>query len=327
SSELEDKEIDDSAKEYIEKWVSAICKWLIISHKDLVNIQPSSIFLGKVWIRLYFSLVGVANSKENWHDLGKIISLYTHCLINAFLVEEEDHHFKILNLNKEKFLTKKTNRQNPKNSLKPLNEKLKELKNNNFDSFPLTKMIANCPVIQGLITNNKDAYINEATFVSMLPNTIGNVMISGIDIGGEEEVVLKILNENKKRLLDNRDRLYHQRQVRKSKLNIANNLLEENREKIIVNNNDLKNLKNILIQLDFNSDLNSDYNKNKIIEEIENKEHELSELEKNRVNIEKDIELENEILGSINSTIRELTSEIRKINAQIRELKEKGELT
>ncbi|MEH1067419.1 P-loop NTPase fold protein [Acinetobacter baumannii] len=178
SSELEDKEIDDSAKEYIEKWVSAICKWLIISHKDLVNIQPSSIFLGKVWIRLYFSLVGVANSKENWHDLGKIISLYTHCLINAFLVEEEDHHFKILNLNKEKFLTKKTNRQNPKNSLKPLNEKLKELKNNNFDSFPLTKMIANCPVIQGLITNNKDAYINEATFVSMLPNTIGNVMIS-----------------------------------------------------------------------------------------------------------------------------------------------------
>ncbi|MEH1067418.1 hypothetical protein V7H44_02995 [Acinetobacter baumannii] len=110
-------------------------------------------------------------------------------------------------------------------------------------------------------------------------------------------------------------------------MNIANNLLEENREKIIVNNNDLKNLKNILIQLDFNSDLNSDYNKNKIIEEIENKEHELSELEKNRVNIEKDIELENEILGSINSTIRELTSEIRKINAQIRELKEKGELT
>lgn len=324
SSELEDKEIDDSDKEYIEKWVSAICKWLIISHKDLVNIQPSSIFLGKVWIRLYFSLVGVANSKENWHDLGKIISLYTHCLINAFLVEEEDHHFKVLNLNKEKFLTKKTNRQNPKNSLKPLNEKLKELKNNNFDGFPLTKMIANCPVIQGLITNNKDAYINETTFVSMLPNTIGKVMISGIDIGSEEEVVLKMLNENKNRLLDNRDRLYHQRQVRKSKLNMANNLLEENREKIIVNNNDLKKLKNILIQLDFNSDLNSDLNKNKIIEEIENKEHELSELEKNRVIIEKDIELENEILGSINSTIRELTSEIRKINVQIRELKEKG---
>lgn len=324
SSELEDKEIDDNDKEYIEKWVSAVCKWLIISHKDLLNIQPSSIFLGKVWIRLYFSLVGVANSKENWHDLGKIISLYTHCLINAFLVEEEDHHFKVLNLNKEKFLTKKTNRQNPKNSLKPLNEKLKELKNNNFDGFPLTKMIANCPVIQGLITNNKDAYINETTFVSMLPNTIGKVMISGIDIGSEEEVVLKMLNENKNRLLDNRDRLYHQRQVRKSKLNMANNLLEENREKIIVNNNDLKNLKNILIQLDFNSDLNSDLNKNKIIEEIENKEHELSELEKNRVIIEKDIELENEILGSINSTIRELTSEIRKINVQIRELKEKG---
>ncbi|USP41293.1 P-loop NTPase fold protein [Acinetobacter sp. XS-4] len=324
SSELEDKEIEDSDKEYIEKWVSAICKWLIISHKDLVNIQPSSIFLGKVWIRLYFSLVGVANSKENWHDLGKIISLYTHCLINAFLVEEEDHHFKVLNLNKEKFLTKKTNRQNPKNSLKPLNEKLKELKNNNFDGFPLTKMIANCPVIQGLITNNNDTYINETTFVSMLPNTIGKVMISGIDIGSEEEVVLKMLNENKNRLLDNRERLYHQRQVRKSKLNMAKNLLEENREKIIVNNNDLKNLKNILIQLDFNSDLNSDLNKNKIIEEIENKEHELSELEKNRVIIEKDIELENEILGSINSTIRELTSEIRKINVQIRELKEKG---
>lgn len=324
SSELEDKEIDDNNKEYIEKWVSAICKWLIVSHKDLVNIQPSSIFLGKVWIRLYFSLIGVANSKENWHDLGMIISLYTHCLINAFLVEEEDHHFKVLNLKKEKFLTKKTNRQNPKNSLKPLNEKLKELKNNNFDSFPLTKMIANCPIIQGLIINNKEAYINETTFVSMLPNTIGKVMISGIDIGGEEDVVLKILNANKNRLMDKRDSLNHQRQVRESRLNKANNQLEENREKIIVINNDLKNLKNIFAQLDFNSDLNSNFNKNKITEEIENKEHELNELEKNRVNIEKDIELENVKLGSINSSIRELTSEIRQITAQIRDLKEKG---
>lgn len=323
-SELEDKEIDDSNKEYIEKWVSAICKWLIISHKDLVNIQPSSIFLGKVWMRLYFSLVGVANSRENWNDLGKIISLYTHCLINAFLVEEEDHHFKILNLNKEKFLTKKINRQNPKNSFKPVNEKLKELKNNNFDTFPLTKMIANCPIIQGLIMDNKDAYINKATFVSMLPDTISNVMISGIDINNEDEIVLKILNENKYSLQNKRDLLNNQREIRKSNLKAANNILDENREKIIIIKEDLESLKYGLKQLEFNSDLNSDYNKNKIIEKIENKEYELSELEKHRENIKKDIEMDNKVIGSLTLSIRDLTSEIRKINTKIRELKQKG---
>lgn len=323
-SELEDKEIDDRNKEYIEKWVSAICKWLIFSHKDLVNIQPSSIFLGKVWIRLYFSLISVADSKENWGDLGKIISLYTHCLINAFLVEEEDHHFKVPDLNKEKFLTKKINRQNPKNSLRPVNEKLKELKNNNFDGFPLTKMIANCPIVQGLIMDNKDAYINKATFVSMLPSTISNVMISGIDINSEEEAILKMLNENKYILQNSRNRLNHQREVRKTNLNLANNLLEKNREKIIIIKDELESLKYGLNQLEFNSDLNSDVNKNKIIEKIENKEHELSELEKNRENIKKDIEMDNEIIGDISSSIRELTSEIRKINIQIRELKQKG---
>lgn len=323
-SELEDKEIDDSNKEYIEKWVSAICKWLIISHKDLVNIQPSSIFLGKVWMRLYFSLVGVANSRENWNDLGKIISLYTHCLINAFLVEEEDHHFKILNLNKEKFLTKKINRQNPKNSFKPVNEKLKELKNNNFDTFPLTKMIANCPIIQGLIMDNKDAYINKATFVSMLPDTISNVMISGIDINNEDEIVLKILNENKYSLQNKRDLLNNQREIRRSNLKAANNILDENREKIIIIKEDLESLKYGLKQLEFNSDLNSDYNKNKIIEKIENKEHELSELEKHRENIKKDIEMDNKVIGSLTLSIRDLTSEIRKINTKIRELKQKG---
>ncbi|MFL4395323.1 P-loop NTPase fold protein [Acinetobacter pittii] len=317
-SELEDKEIDASDKDYIEKWVYAICKWLIISHKDLVNIQPSSIFLGKVWIRLYFSLISVAESKENWGDLGKIISLYVHCLINAFLVEEEDHHFKVSNLNEEKFLTKRINRQNPKNSFKPVNDKLKELKNNNFEGFPLTKMIVSCPVIQGLIKDNKDVYINEATFVSMLPDTISNVMISGVDMNNEKDNNLNILNEHRDILRNRHKKLLELRKITNNNLEISKMLLEKNIENKKIIKNDLDFIKSGVLQVDPTSNVNL------INNEIDVKERNLIEIQRVVANINKDIKTNLKELEDIDSSIRGITNEIRKTTAQIRELKQKG---
>ncbi|MBP2604251.1 P-loop NTPase fold protein [Acinetobacter calcoaceticus] len=321
-SELEDKEIDNIDKEYIEEWVSAICKWLIISHKDLVKIQPSSIFLGKVWIRLYFSLISVAESKDNWNNLGNIISLYTHCLINAFLVEEEDHHFKISKVNEGIFLTKRMSRQNPKTAFKPVNDKLKQLKNIDFEGFPLTKIIANCPIIQGLIMNDKDSYINENTFVSRLPKIISNVSISGVDINNEEENKLIKLTEHRDHLKNSYNNLITLRNLSDDNLAISYKLLGENKENKNIIKHDLEFLKNKFSKIDSNSGII--LIDNEVRMEVEMKEKKLIELEENIKNITQEIEMEVKKFKDLNSSIREITSEIRKISTQIRELKQRG---
>ncbi|GEM_PF-1027093 len=221
SSELEDREIDYIDKEYIEVWVSVISKWLIISHKDLVKIQPSSIFLGKVWIRLYFSLIGVADSKENWTNVGKIIPLYTHCLVNAFLVEEDDHHINIFENNEVTSLSYKMSRQNPKNSLKPVNDKLKQLKDNGFSGFPLTKIIVNCPIVQGLITKGESNYINDQTFVSRLSNDISRVLISGVEIKDSNEDLERKILDRLEIIIGEVDEINHEIQEESADLNQA----------------------------------------------------------------------------------------------------------
>lgn len=320
-SELEGKEVDYIDKEYIEEWVSAICKWLIVSHRDLIKIQPSSIFLGKVWIRLYFSLISVADSKDNWNNLGNIISLYTHCLINAFLVEEEDHHFNVSEVDEEVSLAKRLSRQNPKTSFKTVNDKLKQLKNINFEGFPLTRMVANCPIVQGLIMSSKDEYINENTFVSRLPDIISNVSISGIDINDEEDNTLRILTAYRNRLQDNRKQLNELMDLRKSKLYIANEMLEKNIVKRNFVNTDLEVLNKSLLEFDFNSEENSIDEKDKVRMRIANKQEELIELNRIIENIKKDIKMDNGALSELNSSMRSINSEIRELNSQIRELK------
>ncbi|WP_342371232.1 hypothetical protein [Acinetobacter sp. D009] len=325
SSELEDKEIDNIDKEYIDEWVSAICKWLIISHKDLVKIQPSSIFLGKVWIRLYFSLISVAESKDNWNNLGSIISLYTHCLINAFLVEEEDHHFKASAFNEGVLPTKRMSRQNPKTALKPVNDKLKQLKNIDFEYFPLTKMIASCPIIQGLIMKSKDDYINESTFVSRLPPIISNVSISGVDINSEEDNKIRILSESRTNLQTNRKNLESLIHLRKTRLHLANEMMAENEDKINIVIKELESLKSNLLEL--NSEVDSIGKVNKIRDQIKNREQELINLEKNKESLKKDMEMDNEILKDLNSSMRSINSEIRELTSKIRELKSNERIT
>lgn len=205
STDIEEKESEEIESKYIDSWVKAICTWLIASNKDSVNLTPSSILLGKVWIRLYFSLIGISNSKENWSNAGKIIPLYAHSLINAFLVEEQDHHININDINKEQENLTLMNRQNPRTSLKPLNNKLNKLKTTDFQGFPFTKIIASCPLIQGLIVENKDGYFEMATFVNNLPNSISKVLISGVEIKTSIDFHLDELNAELDRLNNKKD--------------------------------------------------------------------------------------------------------------------------
>uniref|UniRef100_UPI00125F4183 P-loop NTPase fold protein n=1 Tax=Acinetobacter bereziniae TaxID=106648 RepID=UPI00125F4183 len=189
--ENEESSIDES---YLDTWVKALCIWLINSHKDSGKIYPSSIFLGKVWIRLYFSLIGIAETHQYTNDIGKIISLYTHCLINAFLVEESDHHLYLpSNTN---FCMKAVKRENPKKSLTVVNSKLKQLEEIDFEGFPLTKIVSSCPIIQGLIIESFDGYTDEATFVSKLPTSINEISIFNFSQNSIDRISRKIKSIN-----------------------------------------------------------------------------------------------------------------------------------
>ncbi|MHC3032295.1 hypothetical protein [Acinetobacter nosocomialis] len=320
ASELEYKEVENVDKEYIEKWVSAICKWLIISHKDLATIQPSSIFLGKVWIRLFFSLISVAESKENWLNLGNIISLYTHCLINAFLVEEEDHHFNPYEMGENITLKKKMNRQNPKTSIKPVNDKIKQLKNTNFEGFPLTKMIVNCPIVQGLIVNTKDGYVNKETFVSKLPDIISNVAISGVDVNKETEEVSIYLRNYINYLKNERNDLIKLKSITEEKLSIDRDMLLKIKHSRDIESEGLSNFKSGLSEEESYSGIRDIDKKETLRSRLKNKNRQLIELEKNIEHINKDIEMNEVKLRNLNSSIAEVESEIIKTNDQIIDL-------
>ncbi|WP_151960092.1 hypothetical protein [Acinetobacter bereziniae] len=168
----------ETDRTYMNDWAEKICEWLIAYRRDSKNIIPSSVFLGKVWIRLYFTLISVANDKGNRESVDNLISLYAHSLINAFLVEEQDHHINIDG--KITSSSNKISKNNPRTSLKVVNSKLNIIKNNNFDGFPFTKIIATCPIIQGLILENEDNYINDSTFVSSPPSYNRKLVISRI---------------------------------------------------------------------------------------------------------------------------------------------------
>lgn len=293
SADVEEKESEEIESEYIDSWVKAICMWLITSNKDSVNLMPSSILLGKVWIRLYFSLIAVANSKENGRNAGKIIPLYVHSLINAFLVEEQDHHINIDDINKEQKNLTLMNRQNPKNSLKPVNDKLKKLNNVDFQGFPFTKIIASCPLIQGLIVENKDGYCETVTFVNYLPNSISKVLISGVEIKNDIDLHLDALNRTLNDLNNKKDGL----ETFKWEIEYQ---LEENNEEISKLSKNIDEIMSHIKSLDeqlVNSNMSNNHSKNdKINKEISLKNNKLKILgDKINVLLDKNNKLQSEL--------------------------------
>lgn len=216
ATELEDRETENIDQNHIQQWVDNLCNWLIESDKQLAQLQPSSILLGKVWIRLYFSLIGVAKNKKNWTNVGHLISMYTHCLINALLIEEADHHISAakdlietkdtdesIDIINEDTATGGMSRVNPQTSIKIVTDKLNQLKDSDFDSFPLSKIILDCPITQGLMLQGTNSYKNGSTFVSRLSSNIDKVMIANVtlkdtDDSAESPVIETLANLEKK---------------------------------------------------------------------------------------------------------------------------------
>ncbi|RIZ69126.1 MAG: hypothetical protein D0528_05485 [Methylococcales bacterium] len=140
-----------SIKSYqFDSLANKIIEWLAFT-KDLNNhIKPSAVFLGKVWTRLYFSLLNASIHIQTKHvGIASIMELYALCVINAFLVEESSYHY--------------TNTDSqPFDSTNPINiddntliSKLNSINKFKIEQFPLTSIIMTCPLILGLIHDNK----------------------------------------------------------------------------------------------------------------------------------------------------------------------------
>jgi hypothetical protein len=146
----------------IEKALPAFNAWLAKAENLSKNVKPSALFLGKVWPRLYFSLTKVADywkmnrRAQDDSKYGKwggwLMHLNVLCLLNAFLVEESDHHYRVP-------ITELStlDRSNPVDSSDRFFLKLGQLRCagsdvemslDDFDKyFPLTMVIMRCPLI------------------------------------------------------------------------------------------------------------------------------------------------------------------------------------
>ena len=140
--------------------------------------MPSALFLGKVWLRLYFSLSKISDPRYYKEKIEKdgpayLMHIYVICLLNAFLVEELDHHYNEKQTNKR---ITTMDRTNPIHDAIPFFNKLsslrfdstspesKELELSDFDEhFPFTMLIMRCPLIVALLTHYPENYSDEKT--------------------------------------------------------------------------------------------------------------------------------------------------------------------
>jgi hypothetical protein len=137
------------------------------------NLAPSAVMLGKVWTRLYFSLEKASNELRRGNDYGaaSIMEIFALCVINAFLVEEAEHHLVTGIIN----TLPQIDRKNPNTSAKDFIKSKITFLAENKKNLPFTYAIATCPLIVGLIEPTEDAKLR---FSELLSNKNGKVMVT-----------------------------------------------------------------------------------------------------------------------------------------------------
>ncbi len=139
--------------------IKAISAWKKMNENSFNFFSPSSVLLGKIWIRIYFSLEkasdtnrsGSASSGKNIED---IMEINAACIINAFLIEEADHN--LLDY------TSSLDRTNPQTSAIDIFKKKKDFFEKNKETLPLTTLISSCPIILGLLKKESRGIIKAA---------------------------------------------------------------------------------------------------------------------------------------------------------------------
>jgi hypothetical protein len=141
----------------IELWTNRLLTWLNSTQLITPHIQPSSVFMGKVWPRLFFGLENISDALRPQHtktdrDFATLMELFALCVVNAFLAEESTHH-----------LTGSTVEElnpivlaNPRSSAVDYLNRLSTVRNElSAERLPLTHIVATCPLITGLISEAK----------------------------------------------------------------------------------------------------------------------------------------------------------------------------
>lgn len=124
-----------------------ISAWRKAAFELAETISPSAIFLGKVWTRLFFSLQNASVDLKPRAPFGEVMEIFSLCVINAFLVEEAEHH---LPNSPNTPIDLHMDRNNPRTAAIWFVGKLTAL-NPQREDFPFTSIIATCPLLLGLL--------------------------------------------------------------------------------------------------------------------------------------------------------------------------------
>ncbi|WP_165716171.1 hypothetical protein [Enterobacter hormaechei] len=167
---VSDDTVKDSDNSELEgDLINSILAWQELNKESFKEFSPSSVLLGKIWIRIYFSLEkssdrirpGLLSGGRNVDD---IMEINAACLINAFLVEEADHNLLDYSISPD--------RTNPLTSAFDILKKKKDFLKKNKSSLPLTTLISSCPIVLGLLKKESRIIIKEAL---SLDDTITNI--------------------------------------------------------------------------------------------------------------------------------------------------------
>lgn len=140
-----------SLRASVEAWLKDI--------EDLKKrVTPSSVLIGKIWTRLFFSLEKTADELRGKVGAASLMEMFALCVINAFMIEESDHH--LFSDSTEPTSKSSLDRTNPLSSANAFIKKLAKVQPSR-DKMPLTSIMATCPLLLGLLrgAREKDGYI------------------------------------------------------------------------------------------------------------------------------------------------------------------------
>lgn len=127
--------------------------WIHASDEKLECITPSSILIGKIWTRLYFSLEKASDKlRPSKFGPANLMQIFVLCVVNAFLIEEADHH---LSSSAESNQMGTIDRSNPLTSAEKFILNKFPIISANRAQLPLTYIIATCPLILGLLKSSQ----------------------------------------------------------------------------------------------------------------------------------------------------------------------------
>jgi len=143
-------EEEESIDPKLSELCNAVERWLNDTDSLRLKQTPSAVMIGKIWTRLYFSLEKVSDQLRGKALTAGMMELFALCVINSFLVEEQDHH--LGNSDVAASMEQTLDRSNPLTSPLSFIKKLGRISLNR-ETLPLTSLVTTCPLILGLLNS------------------------------------------------------------------------------------------------------------------------------------------------------------------------------